>query len=206
MKLFFAILSLCFFNVVWSQSSSKPDTNKNDEKPLVIDLEDLNLEEEKDNVIFKSLEKSEVSKIYIQKSYYYGVRLLTACNTSRISPFNEADFSSSMYSKMNLDYMSIICTNIRREFGEFVDMRFSETIYVPKTQTTILRFKCIYEKKYSTKEYRVSFNSLGKIVGIKTLKWNNEFIPNKPKPKPFATEIDQSILDSLDKILEIEIE
>lgn len=165
--------------------------------------EDGNVIEEKDTIIFHKLESESIPKSHIQKAYFYGMQILNACNTSKIIPFNEEDFAANVYRKLEPNYISIICTNVLREYGKFNDMRYVEAIYVEKTKITILRFKCIYEKKYSTKEFRVSFNEQNKIVGIKTLKWASDFKPRKPKPKPFATEIDPSILDSLNKILDI---
>lgn len=164
--------------------------------------EDGNVVEEKDTIIFHVLDKESIPKSHIQKAYFYGMQILNACNTSKIIPFKEEDFAANVFRKLEPNYISIICTNVLREYGKFNDMRYVEAIYVEKTKITILRFKCIYEKKYSTKEFRVSFNEQNKIVGIKTLKWVSDFKPNKPKPKPFATEIDPSILDSLNKILD----
>ncbi len=198
------ILSLHFWaNWGYAQFNFEKNSQKNQEQTpdKIIEIE---YEEPKDTIIFEFLTKFDIPKVYIQKSYFYGVRLLTACNTSRISPFTESHFAPSLYRKISLDYLSIICTNVKREFGEFIDMRFVEVVFNPKKNIHMLRFKCIYEKKYSVKEFRVSFDEDGKIVGIKTLRWKDQFEPNKPKYKVYATEVDQRILDSLDKVLEID--
>lgn len=156
----------------------------------------------KDTVIFKIITATETPKPLIQKAYFYGYKLLSACNHSKISKFNENDFSATIFKKLNLDYISNVCRNINREFDEFQDLRFVETIENEKTKVKILRFKCIYKKKYSTKELRVAFDPTGKIVGLKTLKWQAEFEPLEKKPKKlYAQEIDQKILDSLDKLI-----
>lgn len=197
-----AILNLMFISFSWAQFDFDKNNKTTVEKEKVIELE---YEEPKDTIVFEFLTKFDVPKIYLQKAYYYGTKLLNACNTSKISKFNESHFSESVYRKITLDYISIICTNIKREYGEFVDMRFVEVVYNPKNNVNMLRFKCLYEKKYSQKEFRVSFNSQGKIAGIKTLRWKDQFVPQKRKYKIFAREIDQKILDSLDKILEIDI-
>lgn len=157
----------------------------------------------KDTVIFNIISASETPKNLMQKAYFYGFKLLSACNHSKISKFDENDFSPTIFKKLNLDYISNVCRNINREFDEFQDLRFVETIENEKTKIKILRFKCVYKKKYSTKELRVSFDPIGKIVGIRTLKWVADFKPIDKKPKKlYAQEIDQKILDSLDKLLE----
>ena len=161
----------------------------------------------KDTVVFNIISASESRKNLMQKAYFYGFKLLNACNHSKISKFNESDFASNIYRKLNLDYISNVCRNVNREFGEFQDLRFVETIENEKTKIKILRFKCIYKKKYSTKELRVAFDPNGKIVSIKTLKWVAAFKPlEKKQKKLYAQEIDQNILDSLDQLINLDLE
>ena len=52
-------------------------------------------------------------------------------------PFNEEDFALNVFRKLEPNYISIICTNVLREYGKFNDMRYVEAIYVEKTKITI---------------------------------------------------------------------
>lgn len=197
----YLILFLFFFQFTFSQTPVK--TNDIDKQIQTKTSDDGLYELPKDTVLFKIISASETPKNLMQKAYFYGFHLLSACNHSKIIKFNEGDFSPSIYKKLNLDYISNVCRNINREFDEFQDLRFVETIENEKTKVKILRFKCIYKKKYSTKEIRVAFDPNSKIVSLKTLKWVAEFKPVDKKPKKlYAQEIDQKILDSLDRLIE----
>jgi hypothetical protein len=209
MKILFFTLLFAFFG--YTQTVVNTDDI---DKKINVNAKDQNKSDDglyelpKDTIKFKIISVAETPKNLMQKAYFYGFKLLNACNHSKISRFNEADFTSLIFKKLNLDYISNVCRNINREFGEFQDLRFVETIENEKTKIQILRFKCIYKKKYSTKELRVGFDPTGRIVSIRTLKWNAEFKPTEKKQKKlYAKEIDQNILDSLDQIIkDLELE
>jgi hypothetical protein len=186
---------------------SKPDAVKtkpikeNNIESLLIDgkidtaktiLDSLSIEEEKeDTIIIEKILPEEISKLQKGKAYIIGKKVLTACSTSKIKEFSEEDFSERILNKFSLEYLSNICINVNRRFGNFEELLFNEALRVEKHKITIYRFKAVYSKKFFMKELRVYMNDQNKITSLKTLTWKPEFKPRK-KPK-----LRQQVIDSL---------
>jgi hypothetical protein len=165
--------------------------DKIDTTKTILDSFKVEKKEIEDTIIIEKILPEEISKLQKGKAYFIGKKVLTACSTSKIKEFSEEDFSERILKKFSLEYLSNICINVNRRFGNFEELLFKEALRVEKHKTTIYRFKAVYTKKFFTKELRIYMNDQNKITSLKTLTWKPEYKPRKKRKRR------QQVIDSL---------
>jgi hypothetical protein len=123
------------------------------------------------------LSTEDINSIQKSRSYELGKRVLMTCNTSTFKPFTSDEATDEVIQNINKDKISLTCQNILRKFGQFQDIKLKEVFRLEKEDLTIFRYQCIYEKKYSIKELRVSVNDENKITSITTKDWKDAYQP-----------------------------
>jgi hypothetical protein len=126
---------------------------------------------------FVKLNISEVNSVKKNRAYELGKRVLMTCNTSTFKPFTKEEATEEVLKKINKEKISMTCQNILRVFGQFNDMKLIEVLRIEKSETTVFRYKCDYEKKYKTKELQVSIDDNNRITAITTKDWKDAYIP-----------------------------
>lgn len=111
------------------------------------------------------------------RAYELGKRVLMTCNTSSFKPFSTEEATEEVIQNINKDKISLTCQNILRKFGQFQDIQLKEVLKAEKDELTIFRYQCVYEKKYSIKELRVSMNDDNKVTSITTKDWKDAYQP-----------------------------
>jgi hypothetical protein len=173
--------------------------DKIDTTKTILDSFSVEKKEIEDTIIVEKILPEEISKLQKGKAYIIGKKVLTACITSKIKEFSEEDFSERILNKFSLEYLSNICINVNRRFGNFEDLLFNEALRVEKHKTTIYRFKAVYTKKFFMKELRIYMNDQNKITSLKTLTWKPEYKPRK-KPKRRQQVIDSLLIREKDTL------
>jgi len=116
-----------------------------------------------------------VSNVQKNRAYELGKRMLMTCNTSTFKPFTSEEATDDVIQRINKDKISSTCQYILRKFGQFQDIKLKEVLRLEKEEITVFRYQCIYEKKYSIKELRVSVNDDNKITAIATKDWKDAY-------------------------------
>ncbi len=117
------------------------------------------------------MELPEVDTFQKNKAYELGKRVLMTCNTSRFKAFNTNEATESVIKNTTQDRLTKTCLKFKLRYGDFIDLRLVEVLKNNTTNTTIFRYKALYEKKIANKELRVFLNSENKIAAIKSLDW-----------------------------------
>ena len=112
------------------------------------------------------------------KSYELGKRILMACNTSKFKPFNSSEATPSVIKNMTQDRLTKTCLKFRLKYGDFKDLQLVEAYINEKENTTIFRYKALYEKKIANKEFRIFMNNKNQISAVKSLDWVATFQDN----------------------------
>lgn len=123
------------------------------------------------------LSTEDINSLQKSRSYELGKRVLMTCNTSTFKPFTTDEATDEVIQNINKDKISLTCQNILRKFGQFQDIKLKEVLRLEKEELTLFRYQCIYEKKYSIKELRVSVNDDNKITSITTKDWKDAYQP-----------------------------
>lgn len=123
------------------------------------------------------LTSENINSLQKNRAYELGKRVLLTCNTSTFKPFTTDEATDEVIQNINKEKISLTCQNILRKFGQFQDIKLKEVLRLEKKELTIYRYQCIYGKKYSIKELRVSVNDENKITSITTKDWNDAYKP-----------------------------
>ena len=118
---------------------------------------------------------SEVDEIQKKKAYDLGKRVLMICNTSKFIPFNENEATASVIANTTLEKHSATCLKFRARYGSFIDLKLIEIHQNITENTTIFRYKALYEHENANKELRVTLNSENKVSSLKTMEWVDVF-------------------------------
>ena len=118
---------------------------------------------------------SDVDESQKKKAYDLGKRVLMICNTSKFIPFNASEATPSVIANTTLEKHSATCVKFRARYGSFKDLKLIE-IYKNSTEnSTIFRYKAIYEHENANKELRVTLNDENKVSSLKTMEWVDGF-------------------------------
>ncbi|WP_395050255.1 hypothetical protein [Flavobacterium sp.] len=118
---------------------------------------------------------SEVDGSQKKKAYDLGKRVLMICNTSKFIPFNENEATASVIANTTLEKHSATCLKFRARYGSFIDLKLIEIHKNITENTTIFRYKALYEHENANKELRVTLNSENKVSSLKTMEWVDVF-------------------------------
>jgi hypothetical protein len=118
---------------------------------------------------------ADVGSLQKNRAYELGKRVLMTCNTSKFKPFTKEEATPEVLNNITIEKLSKTCQNVIRGFDKFNDIKLIEVLRFEEEKITLFRYKCDYEKKYYTKELRVSVNDENKITSIKTEDWKDSF-------------------------------
>jgi hypothetical protein len=118
---------------------------------------------------------SEVDESLKKKAYDLGKRVLMICNTSKFIPFNESEATASVIANTTLEKHSATCLKFRARYGSFIDLKLIEIHKNNTENTTVFRYKAIYEHENANKELRVILNAENKVSSLKTMEWMDAF-------------------------------
>lgn len=121
---------------------------------------------------------SAISDNQKNKAYELGKRILMTCNTSKFKPFNSSEATPSVIKNMTLDRLTKTCLKFRLKYGDFKELQLVEAFMNEKDNTTIFRYKALYEKKIANKEFRIFMNDKNQISAVKSLDWVDTFQDN----------------------------
>lgn len=124
---------------------------------------------------FVKLAIAEVDENQKNKAYNLGKRVLMICNTSKFIPFKESEATPSVIENTTLEKHSATCLKFRARYGSFIDLKLVEIHKNNTENTTIFRYKALYEHENANKELRVALNSENKISSLKTMEWVDAF-------------------------------
>lgn len=118
---------------------------------------------------------SEVDDSQKNKAYELGKRILMTCNTSKFKPFNSTEATPSVIKNMTPDRLTKTCLKFRLKYGDFKDIQLVEVFKYKNDNTTLFRYKALYEKKIANKELRIFLNEKDQISAVKSLDWVDTF-------------------------------
>ena len=121
---------------------------------------------------------SDVDDSQKSKAYELGKRILMTCNTSKFKPFNSTEATPSVIKNMTQERLTKTCLKFRLRYGDFNDLQLVEVFKDNNDNTTLYRYKALYEKKIANKELRVSLNKQNQISAVKSLDWIDTFQNN----------------------------
>ncbi|MBF2708263.1 hypothetical protein [Flavobacterium soyangense] len=134
------------------------------------------------SVVIKPVEKkcvklsiSEVDESQKKKAYDLGKRVLMICNTSKFIPFNKSEATPSVIANTTLEKHSATCLKFRARYGSFKDLKLVEIHKNITENTTIFRYKALYEHENANKELRVTLSQENKVSSLKTMEWADVF-------------------------------
>jgi hypothetical protein len=130
---------------------------------------------EKTEVKFLKLENSSIPEMQKNKAYELGKRILMTCNTSKFKPFNENEATPSVIKNMTQERLTKTCLKFKLRYGDFKDIELVSVYKIKSDNTTLFRYKALYEKKIANKELRVSLNENNQISAIQSLDWSDTF-------------------------------
>jgi hypothetical protein len=121
------------------------------------------------------LSVADVAESQKKKAYDLGKRVLMICNTSKFIPFNESEATASVMENTTLEKHSATCLKFRARYGRFIDLKLIEIHKNVTENSTIFRFKALYEHDNANKELRVTLNEDNKVSSLKTMEWVDAF-------------------------------
>lgn len=151
-KIFIFLLAFTF---VLNACKSK---SKAVEKPKIEVLDPLTIDKTKKN-----------------KAYALGKRVLMTCNTSKFKPFNKDEATESVIKNTTLERLTSTCQKFRLKYGKFEDIKLAQVIHNLDDDSYVFRYKAEYQRKFTTKELRVTLNNENKVSAIKSTDWTDEF-------------------------------
>jgi hypothetical protein len=110
-----------------------------------------------------------------KKATELGKQILMTCNTSKFKPFTENEATPSVIKNMTLNRLTKTCLKFRLKYGDFKDLKLVEVYQNHSENTTIYRYKALYEKKIANKELRVTMNQKSQIAAVKSEDWVDAF-------------------------------
>lgn len=131
---------------------------------------------EKTEVKFLKLENSSIPEMQKNKTYELGKRILMTCNTSKFKPFNENEATPSVIKNMTQERLTKTCLKFKLRYGDFKDIELVSVYKIKTDNTTLFRFKALYEKKIANKELRVTLNESNQVSAIQSLNWTDPFV------------------------------
>ncbi len=131
---------------------------------------------EKTEVKFLKLENSSIPEMQKNKAYELGKRILMTCNTSKFKPFNENEATPSVIKNMTQERLTKTCLKFKLRYGDFKDIELVSVYKIKTDNTTLFRFKALYEKKIANKELRVTLNESNQVSAIQSLDWTDPFV------------------------------
>ncbi len=131
---------------------------------------------EKTEVKFLKLENSSIPEMQKNKTYELGKRILMTCNTSKFKPFNENEATPSVIKNMTQERLTKTCLKFKLRYGDFKDIELVSVYKIKTDNTTLFRFKALYEKKIANKELRVTLNESNQVSAIQSLDWTDPFV------------------------------
>ena len=121
------------------------------------------------------IEPSTVDKTKQDKAYALGKRVLMTCNTSKFKPFTTSEATESVIKNTTLERLTSTCQKFRIKYGNFKDIKLAQVIHNLNDDSHIFRYKAEYQRKFTTKELRVTLNKENKVSAIKSTDWTDEF-------------------------------
>jgi len=115
-----------------------------------------------------------VDKVKKDKAYSLGKRVLMTCNTSKFKPFNKNEATESVIKNTTLERLTSTCQKFRLKYGKFEDIKLAQVIHNMEDDSYIFRYKAEYQRKFTTKELRVTLNNENKVSAIKSTDWTDE--------------------------------
>ena len=79
---------------------------------------------------------------------------------------------------MTQERLTKTCLKFRLKYGDFKDLQLVEAFKDNNDNTTLFRYKALYEKKIANKELRVFLNEQNQISAVKSLDWVDTFQNN----------------------------
>lgn len=116
-----------------------------------------------------------VDKSKKDKAYALGKRVLMTCNTSKFRPFNKSEATESVIKNTTLERLTSTCQKFRLKYGKFEDIKLAQVIHISSDDSYVFRYKAEYQRKFTTKELRVTLNNENKVSAIKSTDWKDEF-------------------------------
>ena len=120
------------------------------------------------------VEPSTIDKAKKDKAYALGKRVLMTCNTSKFRPFNKSEATESVIKNTTLERLTSTCQKFRIKYGKFEDIKLAQVIHNIDDDSYVFRYKAEYQRKFTTKELRVTLNSENKVSAIKSTDWTDE--------------------------------
>jgi len=120
-------------------------------------------------------EMSPVDEVQKNKATELGKRILMTCNTSKFTPFTKSEATDKVIANSTLKNINKICVKYTLKYGNFKDLEFVEMVPNKTDNTSIYRFKALFEYPKANKELRVTMNSENKASAISTKDWKEEF-------------------------------
>lgn len=118
---------------------------------------------------------NEVEKAKKDNAYQLGKRVLMTCNTSKFKPFTSSEATPSVIQNTTQERLTKTCHKFRVKYGDFKDIHLAQVIKDVTTNSYIFRYKADYQRKFVTKELRVTINAENKVAAIKSTDWTDEF-------------------------------
>lgn len=115
-----------------------------------------------------------VDKAKKDKAYALGKRVLMTCNTSKFRPFNKSEATESVIKNTTLERLTSTCQKFRIKYGKFEDIKLAQVIHNIDDDSYVFRYKAEYQRKFTTKELRVTLNNENKVSAIKSTDWTDE--------------------------------
>lgn len=149
------IILLLAFTFVLNACKSK---SKTVEKPKIEVLDPLTIDKAKKS-----------------KAYALGKRVLMTCNTSKFKPFSRDEATESVIKNTTLERLTSTCQKFRLKYGKFEDIKLAQVIHNLDDDSYVFRYKAEYQRKFTTKELRVTLNNEDKVSAIKSTDWTDEY-------------------------------
>jgi len=125
----------------------------------------------------KKVEIVEIAPELKDKAYDLGRRVLMTCNISKFRPFNTDEATASVIKNMTKERLTKTCLKFRLKYGDFRDLELKEVFRNKTDNTTVFRYKALYEKKIANKELRLTMNEKNQVSSIKSLDWVYNYPP-----------------------------
>lgn len=109
------------------------------------------------------------------KAYELGKRILLTCNTSNFKPFTKSEATDKLIANSSVKKVKEIGAKYSLKYGAFKDLEFVEMVPNKTDNTSVFRFKALFDYAKANKELRVTMNSENKASAITTKDWEDEF-------------------------------
>lgn len=119
---------------------------------------------------------SEIDASQKNRAYDVGLRVLSACNSSRFQPFRSDEATDQLRQNLTAERLTRTCQKYRAKYGTFKGLRLVEVIEYPKTGLLVYRYKASYQKNQTIKELRVTMDGT-RATALETRNWTDDFTP-----------------------------